>query len=832
MDSLLPGFEFTSLVTSSELGAVYFASQRSLERQVAIKIFSPALGNDPGFRESFESASKLVAGLRHPNLIGILDSGCVGDMPYWVMEFVPGKSLARSTQGSVIDFEQSMFLIEGICDGLSEAHGIGLIHGNLDTLSILLNQQAAPKLGNFGLGRPVHTDREVNVATHTTAPEVLAKSGPATKQSDVFSLGAIFYELITGRQYGPDAQPPSELCGCKPAVDAVVKKATDPNPGSRMADAQAFQSALKDAAASRSLKSAVVAKATDAEVSKTEVSPEPVANGKKTVKVGFDWKILPKVALIVVLLFAVNLTWEARKEARAERDRENREILAKSKADKEKAKVAAAEMMARELAEGNSRNTTSPVLPEIAQRVETPGESLSRLRSALVSGSRSEMPAGSIRKGGSDFFLMTQPMTWTDAASFASEHGGHLATPDTDLSWLPEEVTKSQICWLGAARSGDESWTMVNGVEWNPDAELSGDGRYLVIGANGTFSTADEGTLRPFVIQWRSDGTNPGTFVSQLAATKGSIKAEAPVYPPGTIAYGSRHFLYVPLPVEWKEALEFAESGGGHLLVASDTEEISNLGEMTKRLEADEGIWLGGSLEGDHWQWNTGEPWTTAEWIDDAEAAEEGSALVLFPGEGWDSRDRDDEASGFIIEWSDDSKFSKAAEPVAAPGDVVADLDAKAKELVLAADKRRGEALAANVKKIRWDLDAFLRNLKKSEQDQWGPHVELLKECVKDDRLLSEEIEPRGIEVSQEMVKLVIYHTKKQGEIDAQFAADAGRIRDAFVAKMTEVRDAAKEIGQIKVFESSAEIIEEAEDLESWLRSFDLESAEQARDFE
>lgn len=93
MHSLLPAFGFTSMVTSNDHGAVFFANQKSLDRQVAVKVFSPLLGVDSIFRDAFENSSKLAAGLRHTNLIGILDSGRAGAMPYLVMEFVPGKLL-------------------------------------------------------------------------------------------------------------------------------------------------------------------------------------------------------------------------------------------------------------------------------------------------------------------------------------------------------------------------------------------------------------------------------------------------------------------------------------------------------------------------------------------------------------------------------------------------------------------------------------------------------------------------------------------------------------------------------------------------------------------
>jgi hypothetical protein len=185
--------------------------------------------------------------------------------------------------------------------------------------------------------------------------------------------------------------------------------------------------------------------------------------------------------------------------------------------------------------------------------------------------------------------------------------------------------------------------------------------------------------------------------------------------------------------------------------------------------------------------------------------------------------DRGRDASGFIIEWSGDAKSGKSApNEGTGPGAAGTDLTAKAKELMFAADTKRNDALAANVKKFGWDLTAFLRGLKKSSQEQWSPHVELLKECVKGNRLFPNEIEPRGISVSPEMAKLVIYHTRKQGEIDAQFVTDAGAIRDAFAAKMGEIQSQAETIGQTKIVEESKEAIKDAGDLGSWVEKMGL----------
>ena len=815
MNALLPAFQFMETLASSSLGAVYFANQRSQGREVAIKVFSPKFSDDASFQKSLEHASAALDGLHHPNLIEIFGSGRVEDMLFQVMEFVPGNSLARSTRGQAIEFEQAMVLFDGICEGISYAHRKALVHGNLDSLSILLNQQAVPKVGGFGFERPVHTAAATDVPTHCKAPELLNKSGPATERSDVYSLGAIFRELITGTPLGRELAPSSKLPPRWPEINAVLEMATAIDPAKRMANVGSFHAKLKEAAAGSQPKSSEVKRP------KSPATRHVSAAGKSNV-VAFDTKILLKIAIIIGLLFAINFTWKATKKARADREEQNLEIIAKAEKARIDAVEEAAEKRRLKLAERAAQTPVKTVEPKFVPKVETPEQSLARLKISLGAGRRAEMPVGSVRKGDSDYFFVSEAMSWQEAAWFAEQHGGHLAMPDGDLSWMPEKLTNGEISWLGAGRSGETTWMQVDGTPWTPTSSTARSGPYLAIRQGGDFVTGNEEDTFPSVIQWRSDGSNPGTLSNTLAATRASLSGNSPVFPPGTVASGSRHYLFVQRPVTWEQAGKIAEIGGAHLMVPSDIEEIARLDEMTKRRNARLGIWFGGAFEGGVWQWTTGEPWTKAMWMVDAEAGQQDSATVMRPAKGWDAKPRGDLASGFIIEWSADRNADKAGETVPAASAAAAELQARVKELVLAADQKRTDALVDNVKKFRWDLDAYVKNLNKSGQEEWSPQVDVLKDCVKANRIMQGEIATQGITISPEMEKLINYHVKKQTELDTQFAGDVGKIRDAFAVKMAEIQSQAETAGQTKIQLDSAKSIAEAKNLEDWVGSFSL----------
>lgn len=248
LSRLLPGFDFECLIAKGGMGAVYKAKQRSLGRDVAIKILPPEVGLDPLFRRSFETEARAMARLNHPNLIGVYDTGAIEDMLFIVMEYVPGKSLYHSSYGKMVDPVQAVQLIQGICAGLSHAHENGIIHSDIKPANILLTPKAEPKIGDFGLARLVGSEGSglVMGTPGYTAPEVLANPLVADHRSDLFAVGVILYELLTGQRQEPGAAAPSTICGCNHRMDDIWRHATHLNPASRFQSAAAFSAALTE----------------------------------------------------------------------------------------------------------------------------------------------------------------------------------------------------------------------------------------------------------------------------------------------------------------------------------------------------------------------------------------------------------------------------------------------------------------------------------------------------------------------------------------------------------------------------------------------------------
>lgn len=234
---LFPSYDIHALIACGGMGAVYQATQRSLDRIAAIKILPREFSTDEEFRKGFEAEAKAMAKLNHPNLIGVYDFGEAGGMLYLVMEYVDGKSLFHSSHGQAVDQSDALRIVSQVCAGLEHAHSHGILHRDIKPANILLDSHVNPKVGDFGLARALESQiqegEQIFGTPGYTAPEVLEPPYSFDQRADVFSVGVMLHELLTGGLPEADSRPASRLCKCNPRLDAVIRKATNPDPALR-----------------------------------------------------------------------------------------------------------------------------------------------------------------------------------------------------------------------------------------------------------------------------------------------------------------------------------------------------------------------------------------------------------------------------------------------------------------------------------------------------------------------------------------------------------------------------------------------------------------------
>jgi predicted Ser/Thr protein kinase len=265
--SSLAGYRLIELGGEGGMGRVYRAVQPGTERVVALKVIRPELASDPGFRERFEVESRLAAAVDHPNVTPVYEAGEADDVLYVAMRWVEGRDLRRllAAEGA-LEPERAVALLEQLAAGLDAAHAGGLIHRDIKPGNVLLEGEHA-FLSDFGLARTSSGGESMTQAAGLVgtvdylAPE-LVDGGTATVASDVYALGCVLFQMLTGSVPFPadglvaklnarvqgEAPAPSALRPELPrGFDAVLARALAREPGRRPRTAGALAEAARRA---------------------------------------------------------------------------------------------------------------------------------------------------------------------------------------------------------------------------------------------------------------------------------------------------------------------------------------------------------------------------------------------------------------------------------------------------------------------------------------------------------------------------------------------------------------------------------------------------------
>jgi serine/threonine protein kinase len=241
-----PHLEILELIGKGGMGAVYRARQPGLDRLVAVKVLPPEVARAPAFAERFSREARSLARFNHPNIVTVYDFGETGGLYYIVMEFVAGQNLRQLLGAGAVSEARMLRIVAQVCDALQYAHDVGVVHRDIKPENILLDARGQVKIADFGLAKlvglpPAHRSltgsHDVMGTLYYMAPEQLLRNVDVDHRADIYSLGVVFYEMLTGELPVGRFAAPGQRARVDSRLDAIVLRALESKPEHRYQDA-------------------------------------------------------------------------------------------------------------------------------------------------------------------------------------------------------------------------------------------------------------------------------------------------------------------------------------------------------------------------------------------------------------------------------------------------------------------------------------------------------------------------------------------------------------------------------------------------------------------
>jgi predicted Ser/Thr protein kinase len=257
---LFPQLEILACLGRGGMGVVYQARQKTLNRLVALKILAPERVHDAKFAERFTREAQALAALNHPNIVTIHDFGQTGGFYYLLMEYVDGANLRQLMQARKFTPEEALAIVPTLCDALQFAHEHGIVHRDIKPENILLDKSGRVKVADFGIAKmlgsangekdapttaPANVTKSVVGTPGYSAPEQQLSPERVDSRADIYSLGVVFYEMLTGELPGKPIEPPSHKVQIDVRLDEVVLRALEKKPERRYQQASVLKTQLE-----------------------------------------------------------------------------------------------------------------------------------------------------------------------------------------------------------------------------------------------------------------------------------------------------------------------------------------------------------------------------------------------------------------------------------------------------------------------------------------------------------------------------------------------------------------------------------------------------------
>ena len=300
---LFPQLEILAFIGKGGMGAVCKARQPALDRVVALKILLSQAADDPSFAERFNREARALARLNHPNIVAVYEFGQVNRLPFFVMEYVDGLNLRQLERTGTLSPQEA----------LQYAHEAGIVHRDIKPENILLDKKGRVKIADFGIAKIIgREDRDIVITEpnqaigtpHYMAPEQVEKPQSVDHRADIYSLGVVFYEMLTGELPLGKFAPPSRQVRIDVRLDEVVLRALEKQPEQRYQQVSEVKNDLDTIAATPARVPAAGA-ASGAEPKELNVPRTGLPEvGARDDKRNVRWKAMGAVLLLALTLLA------------------------------------------------------------------------------------------------------------------------------------------------------------------------------------------------------------------------------------------------------------------------------------------------------------------------------------------------------------------------------------------------------------------------------------------------------------------------------------------------------------------------------------------------
>lgn len=236
-----PQLEILHLVARGGMGDVYCARQTRLNRLVALKIIRPDAQASPGFADRFVREAQALAKLNHQNIVTVYDFGQTDGVYYFIMEYIDGINLRQMLRTGKLGPQQALEIVPAVCDALQFAHNKGIVHRDIKPENIMVDTDGKVKIADFGLAKlldnktaPMLTKTNQAMGTmHYMAPEQFERPHDVDHRADIYSLGVVIYELLTGELPLGRFAPPSKKVSVDVRLDEIVLQTLEKEPSLR-----------------------------------------------------------------------------------------------------------------------------------------------------------------------------------------------------------------------------------------------------------------------------------------------------------------------------------------------------------------------------------------------------------------------------------------------------------------------------------------------------------------------------------------------------------------------------------------------------------------------